>query len=225
MFVGHLGVGLALKTVEPKINVGILLFASLFLDLLLGLFVLAGLEQILVPVNYSQLHYLHFSFPYSHSLIAALLWSFAASCLAYVMLAGYQQFRLKAAMVISAAILLHWLCDWLEHPSQLPVAGESSRMLGLGLWNHMETALALEVLLVAAGTILYLRGAKKIGSKARLSMLLLMLLLVVVAVAGQATVTQAPQQVVLATSLVVQSIVIRGLCAWIDRAREGIASE
>ena len=55
MFVGHLGVGLTLKKIEPKINLGILFFASLFIDFLLGLFVLAGLEQVIVPNAYSQL--------------------------------------------------------------------------------------------------------------------------------------------------------------------------
>ena len=74
MFVGHLGVGLALKKIEPKINLGILFFASLFIDILLGLFILADLEQVMVPNAYSQLHYLHFSFPYSHSLFAVVIW-------------------------------------------------------------------------------------------------------------------------------------------------------
>ena len=75
MFVGHLGVGLTLKKIEPKINLGILFFASLFIDFLLGLFVLAGLEQVIVPNAYSQLHYLNFSFPYSHGLLAVVIWS------------------------------------------------------------------------------------------------------------------------------------------------------
>jgi len=45
MFVGHIGVGLALKKAEPKLNLGALIFASLFLDVLLGVFILIETES------------------------------------------------------------------------------------------------------------------------------------------------------------------------------------
>lgn len=219
MFVGHLGVGLALKKAAPEHNLGVLLFASLFLDVLLGVFVLAGFEQVLVPDNYSQLHYLHFSFPYSHSLLAVTVWSLIAFAVAYL---GWRRdaTKLKASVAISAAVFLHWICDWLEHPAQLPVAGNSSKMLGLGLWNNLEMALALEVLLVVMGTGLYLRVAKRIGRTGRWGISGLMLLLTIVAVIGQATITQAPEQNAVAVSMIVQAIVVCGIAAWLDQNRE-----
>ena len=55
MLIGHLGVGLALKKTEPKINVGWLFFMALFFDFLLGIFVLLGLEQVQIPENYDEL--------------------------------------------------------------------------------------------------------------------------------------------------------------------------
>lgn len=84
VFIGHLGAGLALKKVAPELNPGLLLFAALFLDVLPGLFVLAGIEQIIVPVNYVQLHYLNFIFPWSHSLLATFIWSLLAFGVTYV---------------------------------------------------------------------------------------------------------------------------------------------
>ncbi len=107
MFVGHLGVGLALKRAEPKLNLGVLLFASLFLDILLGFFILAGFEQVIVPDAYSQLHYLNFSFPYSHSLLAVVVWSLVAFGVTYLGWIGDTRSKLKASIVISTAVLLH----------------------------------------------------------------------------------------------------------------------
>jgi len=221
VFAGHLGVGLALKKAAPELNLGVLLFASLFLDVLLGFLVLAGIEKVIVPDTYSQLHYLNFSFPYSHSLLAVVVWSLVAFGVARTGWLGGTGAKLKASVAISAAVLFHWICDWIEHPPQLPVAGDNSRMLGLGLWNDLEIALALEVLLVIAGTAIYLRTAKRIGRSGRWGILLLMVLLTAVAVTGQATVTQAPEQNAIAVSMIVQALVVCGLAVWIDRNREG----
>ena len=222
MFVGHLGVGLALKKVEPKINLSVLFFASLFIDILLGLFVLAGLEQVIVPSAYSQLHYLNFSFPYSHSLLAVVIWSLVLFGVTYLAWPGESRSKIKVSMVTSAAVFFHWICDLVEHPPQLPVAGNNSSMLGLGLWNNLKIALALEVLLVAVGTILYLKVAKKIGRTGRWGIVTFMILLTSVAIMGQATVTQAPEQNAFAVSIIVQAVIVCTLAAWIDRNRENI---
>ena len=219
MFVGHLGVGLALKKVEPKINLGVLFFASLFIDILLGFFILAGWEQVMVPDAYSKLHYLHFSFPYSHSLLAVVIWSLILFGAAYLALPGGSRSKVKASMVLSAAVFFHWICDWIEHPPQLPVAGNNSNMLGLGLWNNLGIALALEVVLVTVGTILYLKAAKKIGRTGRWGIVTLMILLTSVAIISQLTVTQAPEQKAFAVSIIVQAIIVFGLATWIDRNR------
>ena len=51
MFVGHYAVSLALKKVEPKLNLGWTFFAVMLLDALLGLFVLLGIEKATIPAN------------------------------------------------------------------------------------------------------------------------------------------------------------------------------
>ncbi len=220
MFIGHLGAGLVLKSVEPRINVGYFLLASLFLDVLLGIFVLLGIEQIIVPENYSSLHYLHFIFPYSHSLIAAVLWSVAFCGLIYLIPNKDLSSKIKASMILGLAVFLHWVCDLIEHPPQLPIAGNDSSMLGFGLWNSLEIALAVEVLLVIIGTALYLKCSKNIGSKARVGMVVLMALISGIAVAGQLTVTQAPDSAAVAISIIAQAIIVCGFASWIDRPRE-----
>ena len=220
MFIGHLGVGLVLKSVEPRINVGLFLFASLFLDVLLGIFILLGIEQIIIPENYSNLHYLHFIFPYSHSLIAALFWSVTYCGLIYVIPNKDLSSKFKASVIMGLAVILHWVCDWIEHPPQLPILGNDSSMLGLGLWNNLEIALAAEILLVIIGTVLYFKISKYISSKARLGMVLLMTIISGVAVTGQLTVTQAPDQMAVAISIIIQALVVCGLATWIDQSRK-----
>lgn len=49
MLVGHVGAALALRRAERRVNLGVLILAALLLDVLLWLFVLAGLEQVIVP--------------------------------------------------------------------------------------------------------------------------------------------------------------------------------
>lgn len=219
MFIGHLGVGLALKSAEPRVNVGTYIFASLLLDILLGIFVLSGIESITIPENYSQIHYLHFSFPYSHGLIAAIFWSLVlggGSCMA---LKTNGTFVPKASVLLGLAVLFHWVCDWIEHPAQLPLLGNGSSMMGLGLWNHLAAALSLEVMLVIMGVLLYLRAAGNIGTKARAGMVLLMAVLSAVAIVGQSMVTQAPEQSAIAASMLLQALVVCGLATWIDRPK------
>ena len=63
MFVGHLGVGLALSSRARRFRLGTLLGAGMLLDVLLGVFVLAGMEQVIVPPEYAKEHTLEFVFP------------------------------------------------------------------------------------------------------------------------------------------------------------------
>jgi hypothetical protein len=63
MFVGHLGAGLAARTVGLRLNLGLLFFAAMLPDFVLWLLVLAGIEHGMVPPDYANLHYLTFDFP------------------------------------------------------------------------------------------------------------------------------------------------------------------
>ena len=63
MFVGHLGVGLALSSRSRRFRLGTFLGATLLLDVLLGVFVLAGMEQIVVPPDFATGHFLEFVLP------------------------------------------------------------------------------------------------------------------------------------------------------------------
>jgi hypothetical protein len=218
MFAGHLGVGLALKKVEPRLNVGFLLFASLAPDLLLGVFVLLGLERVIVPEQYSTLHYLRFVFPFSHSLIAAVIWTVLVAVATLLLWRGDSRGRWRATGAMGAATALHWIGDWVEHPPQLPLAPGGEKMIGLGLWNDLPLALGLEVLLVAVGIPLYLVATRGRRGAGRWAVVAMVAVLTLLAVPGQAMAGQSPPELGVAFSLILQTGVVTALALVFDRA-------
>lgn len=54
-------------------------------------------------------------------------------------------------LVVFPVALSHFLLDGLVHVAGLPLAGEHSPKLGLGLWNYMPLELSLETLMAITG--------------------------------------------------------------------------
>lgn len=217
MFAGHLAAGLALKQADKRVNLGILFFATLFSDFLLGLFILFGIEQVHVPANFQDIHYLMFTFPYSHGLLASLLWSLLA------FLGVQQLWRTKGAqkwrggLVIALAVFSHFLLDWIVHAPELPLLGETSPKLGLGLWNHLGLALTLETGLVIIGLALYFQAVKPTRRITQVGLVVLMLLVTIATVAGQAFSNTPPPPTAAALSWIIQPLVLGGVAYWLDR--------
>src|SRR6266481_1730074 len=105
MGIGHVAVGLALKRADRRINVGWLIFAALLPDFLLGWFVLAGLESYVTPNDYPSVHYLLFTFPWSHGLLPDVAWAAVAGVVAWSLA------RRRTAAVVAGAVLSHFLLD------------------------------------------------------------------------------------------------------------------
>jgi hypothetical protein len=154
MGIGHAAVALGASRIEPRINVGVLIFAALFADFLLWVLVALGVEQVHVPADFAARHYLTFTFPYSHGLVSLLIWG--------VLLGGMvcwidRRNRKLAFWVIAALVFSHFLLDALVHVPELPLLGENSPKIGLALWNHLPLELVLETVMAAAGLAIYLR--------------------------------------------------------------------
>ena len=88
MLAGHLGVALAIGRAERRVNVGTFIAAALLLDILLWVFVLLGWESASIPADYARTRQAEFVFPWSHSLVAGLLWSALAGALAVALHGG-----------------------------------------------------------------------------------------------------------------------------------------
>jgi len=154
MFVGHYGVSFASKRVAPSISLATLFVAVQLLDVGWSILVLLGVEKVrIVPgitaTNPLDLYYM----PYTHSLVAALLWS-AAAFVVYRLLARPSNPR--SALVVGAAVVSHWLLDLIVHRLDLPLLDERVKV-GLGLWNHPALAFGLEVAILFGGLWLYFR--------------------------------------------------------------------
>ena len=92
--------------------------------------------------------------PYTHSLLAALLWS--AGALLVYRLSGTRGAVGKAALVVALAVFSHWILDLLVHRPDLPLYDNTAKV-GLGLWNFPAVAFALEAGLLFGGMWLYFR--------------------------------------------------------------------
>jgi hypothetical protein len=157
MFVGHYSVAFAAKTEHNKIPLWVLFVAVQSLDYIWATLVLLGIEKLRVIKGFTAGSMLDSYFhPYSHSLIAAVLWS-AVAALCYKPLCRWLGYRYtkSAALIVGVAVFSHWMLDLIAHPRDLPIYDNSAKV-GFGLWNYRDPEFALEIALLALGICLYL---------------------------------------------------------------------
>ena len=104
MFAGHVGAAMAIGRAERRVNVGVLIFAAVFLDFVLWLLVLLGWESVTIPANFNTTHQPEFVFPYSHSFLASVAWSALAGAGTFLWYPGLDRAKLRAAAFVSAAV-------------------------------------------------------------------------------------------------------------------------
>jgi hypothetical protein len=157
MFVGHYSVAFAVKSKRNKIPLWVLFIAVQFLDYIWATLVLLGIEKLRVIKGFTAGSMLDsYYHPYSHSLIAALMWSAVAALVYKTFCSRYGCLHRKyAALIVGVAVFSHWILDLVAHPRDLPIY-DSTWKVGLGLWNYRGSEFGLEIALLAAGIILYL---------------------------------------------------------------------
>ena len=153
MFLGHFGVALGSKPVAPRVSLGTLFFAAQFLDLLWPVLVLTGVETVRIVPGITRVTPLDFvSYPYSHSLAAAVFWSLVVGGVY-----GAVRQWARGGQVVGAVVLSHWVLDFVTHRPDLAIAPGLSARVGLGLWNSLPGTLLAEALLFLGGAAIYLR--------------------------------------------------------------------
>lgn len=218
MFVGHVAAGLAVKPLGREINLGLLVLAALLLDLLLWIFVLVGLEQVVVPPDFAQHPYLSFVFPYSHSLVVAVTWSLAAAAIAWKWARRTGREPWRSMLAAALAVGSHFLLDAAVHVPDLPLDRESPIRLGTGLVRtSMASALTLEILLVALAVPIYLGTAAPKGWR-RVLLAGTLLVCSALTVAGGTLPTTPPPAAAAAWSGIVSILVVSVLLGVADRA-------
>jgi len=209
MFAGHVGVALAIGRVERRVNVGVLVLAALGLDVLLWAFILVGWESAVIPADFAGRHQPDFDFPWSHGLLASAGWSLLAGALAFVFVG-------RAAVWVAAAVFSHWVLDFLVHAPEMPLAAAGSAKLGLGLWNVMPVALALESLLVIVGLFLFLAGAS-LSRARKLGFIALCGVVLAFTIAGMTVAPPPPSVAAMAGSSLATIVLVALLVGWLGR--------
>jgi LexA-binding, inner membrane-associated putative hydrolase len=152
MFIGHHAAGFAAKRLAPQVSLGTLFAAAMFIDLLWPILLLLGLEHVRIdPGNTAFTPLDFYDYPISHSLLSVLGWSLAAALLYRVVKKTW-----RGAAVVGAAVLSHWVLDFVTHRPDLPLWPGGPKV-GLGLWNSVPATVAVESLLFIATLALYLR--------------------------------------------------------------------
>jgi hypothetical protein len=218
MFLGHYGVALAVKRAEPKVSLGTLFVAAQLVDVLWGAFLVLGWEHVrILPDDNPLLVFQFYDYPISHSLVGALGWGLAAAALYYSWPTRDTTRHWQASALVGAAVASHWLLDFIVHVRDLPLAGNDSPKVGLGLWRHLGLSVGLELLVLAAGLVIYVRWRSR-RHPVRPVRLGLVLVLLVVTYAASLLGPPPPSVTAIGVSDVGFLLVMGLLAAWADRA-------
>jgi hypothetical protein len=155
MFVGHYGMSFVAKRWDPSLPLWVLFIAVQFLDVIWAPLILLGVEKVrIVPgitrSNPLDLYYM----PFTHSLVAALLWSVVGAGCVMVFI---PRARTASATILGAAVFSHWVLDLLVHRPDLPLYDDTAKV-GFGLWNLPVVAFVVEAALLFGGIFLCVRS-------------------------------------------------------------------
>lgn len=156
MFIGHFAVALAAKRAVPETSLGTLTIGGQLIDLLFPVLVLLGLEGARIDPGNTRLVPIDFNdYPFSHSLLGTVAWAALAALLYYAW-----RRKSRAALVLAALVVSHWVLDLVTHAPDLPLYPGDSPKVGLGLWNSPVGTIAVEGALFLGGLWLYLRTTR-----------------------------------------------------------------
>src|SRR5262245_34906759 len=215
MFVGHYGASFAAKSLNKSIPLSVAFIAVQLVDVLWAIFVMLGIEKVrIVPgitaTNPLDLYYM----PYTHSLVAAVLWSVAAAVV-YRICSRRKNGAL--GLIVGAAVFSHWILDLLVHRPDLPLYDDTLKM-GLGLWNYPAVALVLEAVSLFGGMYLYFKATNPTNSAGRYGMIIFAVVMLVIQCFVFFGPPPASDKAAAATALVSYAV-FAGVAHWLDRMR------
>jgi hypothetical protein len=214
MFLGHFAAGLVGKRLAPALSLGALFAAAQLADLVWPNLVLAGVERVEIRPGATPVTPLVFErYPWSHGLVPLALWG--ALVALGVRALGWSW---RAAAVMWAVVVSHWLLDFASHLPDLPLAPGLEARFGLGLWHSRAATLVAELGLLAAGLALYSRATRARDRIGRYGLAGLVALLVGIYVASLAGPPPPNASVLAGSAQAVWLLVALGW--WVDRHRE-----
>lgn len=216
MFIGHFALGLAAKKIDSRPSLGTMLLAAQFIDLLWPFFLILGIETVKIePGNtaFTPLNFIHY--PYSHGLLAVLIWS---------ILFGVVYFLVRrnktGALLLSCLVISHWLLDLVTHRPDLPLIFSENKLVGLGLWNNVTLTIVTEAVLFILCSFIYLKTTKAINRKGNIlfwGFLVLLLAIYIMNIIGP----PPPDEKAIGYAGLLQWLFV-GWGYWIDKNRTAI---
>jgi len=216
MFVGHYAASLALKKFEKRVSLGLLFLAVQFVDILFFPFVLLGIERLNIVENFTQSTHFELEYmPYTHSLLAAVLWAGAA----YAFFRWVIVKRNSVALVVALAIFSHWVLDLLVHTPDLPLWSDASPKLGFGLWNNAIATFTLESAILVSALWLYMRSTSATASIGKYGMSVFVVVLLLVNTVNIFGPLMGGSKVSLAVSALTAYFLFAAVAFWLDSKR------
>jgi hypothetical protein len=212
MFVGHFAVGLLAKRVEPRLSLGTTVLAAMLADFLYVIFLITGIEHVQFKPGKGAANYIaSFDVPWSHSLLMDAIWG-ALLAAAYFLRRRYP----RGAWVLLAAVLSHWLLDFVSFKNSL--APGTHQEFGLGLWYSVPATLIVEGGFWLLAIIVYVRANHP---KNRVGVFAFWIVIVLLTLAWYNNITGAPPPSVLAagvSGLIFFSLTVAS-AYWMNRLR------
>ena len=217
MFLGHFGLALAAKRVAPRPSLGTTVMAAQWADGIWPIFVLLGVEHVEIRPGVTTVTPLDFvSYPYSHSLVADLIWA-ALFAVVY----GTLRKDWRGAIWLAVLVLSHWLLDVVAHRPDVPTWPGGPK-LGAGLWNSLPATLIAEFALFGAGIWIYNRSAIARDTQGKVLLWTFVITLTVLYLAAVFGPPPPDERVLAITGLLGWLFVAWGY--WIDRHRVPVAA-
>ena len=225
MFMGHYGPAVW-DTQRGKGDVLVPLWVGFlavqFIDVIWAVLTILGIEGGVRMTGNEPLS----NIPYSHSLVTALIWSALGGLLLRVFC---PKSGAKGFWVIFALVFSHWIFDLIVHRPDLPLWPGSPVELGFGVWNWPILAFVLEIGLLLAAFLYWLRvtTGPKSSVIALSGLFLFMVAIQFVFItlpglhvqAGTFDPNSGPQGVALGVSALFTYGVLTAAIAWIEKRR------
>lgn len=214
MFIGHFAVALAAKPVAPKASLGTLFIACELVDLIWPVFLLIGVERVVIrpgTTAFTPLDFVHY--PWTHSLLMSAVWAVIFSGL-------YLSFTKKRreAVIVGLVVLSHWFLDLVMHRPDLLLVPGGGPSFGLGLWNSVAGTLVVETALFAVALSVYLKSTRPLDRAGSWGLWLLVALLLVSYI-GAAFGAPPPSVEAIAWVGIAGGLVFGAWGYWLDRHR------
>jgi hypothetical protein len=202
------------KRVAPSVSLGTAILAAWFPDLLWCIFLVTGIEHVAIEPGITAVNALNlYDIAFSHSLLLDVVWGMALAGIYF-----WRRSDRRAAWIVFAAVLSHWLLDWVSHRPDMPLAPGVARTFGLGLWNSVWATFLVEGSLWLASIVLYVRltrGKGRGGALGFWSMVAGLTALWLVSLGG----ASAPSVAAVAVVNGILGVAVLAWAYWIDRLR------